>query len=336
MHILQATEKLEAKKNLTAQEMQLAMEEIMSGKVLTEAVVDFLLALSEKKETIEEITVAAKVMRQFSLKVKTNKEVVLDTCGTGGDKKGTFNISTLVAFVVSGAGVTVAKHGNRSASSICGSADILESLDIKINLSIESIEKTLDKIGIAFLFAQAFHPSMKFAMPARKQIGKRTIFNILGPLSNPAGATHQLVGVFELGLTKTLACVLGNLGIKHAMVVHGQDGLDEISTADATSICEFVQGQVKEYVITPEDFGFKRISLEKLKCGEVSENLKIFNEVINGVGGAHRDIVLLNAGAALYTADKVLSIKEGIELAKYSIDSKKALEKLNQLREYSK
>jgi anthranilate phosphoribosyltransferase len=334
--IKEATQKVSQKVNLTCDEMQLVMEEIMSGSVDTEEIVSFLNALNNKGETIEEITAAATVMRRHSVKISSDKKVILDTCGTGGDKKGTFNISTIAAFVVSGCGVAVAKHGNRSISSSCGSADILEAVGVNINMSKETIEKCLDEIGITFLFAPNMHPAMKHAMPARKQIGKRTIFNIIGPLCNPAGATHQLLGVFDPSLTQTLAKVMGNLGIRHALVVHGKDGLDEITTTTSTVISEFHNGMLNNYEIRPEDFGFKKTGSEDLRGGNILDNVQICFEVLNGKPSSKRDIVLLNASAALYVADKVKSIKEGIALASESIDSGRALKKLALLKEYSR
>lgn len=330
--IREAIDKISAHKDLTNSEMQSVMEEIMTGRAQTLEIVSFLTGLSKKGETVDEITAAVSVMRKYATRINTKHKVILDTCGTGADTKGTFNVSTVVAFVASGCGITVAKHGNRSVSSCCGSADILEELGININMSKEQIENCLDNIGIAFLFAQNFHPAMKYAMPARKQIGAKTMFNILGPLSNPAGATHQLVGVYDNRWTKTMAEVLLNLGTAHALVVHGEDGLDEITTTADTNVAEAYQGKINSYKISPQDFGFKKARLGDLTGGSPSVNAKILLEVLDGKTGFHRNIVLLNAGAAIYTADKAKSIKEGIELAKESIDSKKALEKFNLLK----
>jgi anthranilate phosphoribosyltransferase len=333
--IEEAIEILARHNSLTAKQMEAVMEEIMTGKADTPKIVSFLTTLSDKGETIEELTAAATIMLRHTTKINTKHRLILDTCGTGGDRKGTFNVSTIVAFVASASGIAVAKHGNRSVSSCCGSADILEALGININLSKEKIEKCLDEIGIAFLFAQNLHPAMKYAMPARKQIGKRTMFNILGPLTNPAGATHQLVGVFERKWMEIVGGVLGNLGTLHALIIHGEDGLDEITTTAKTFICEEYKGKIKNYEISPEDFGFKRAKLEDLSGGTAADNAKILIDVLNGKTGPEKDIVLLNAGAAIYAADKANSIKGGIELAKESINSKKALEKLNLLKEYS-
>jgi anthranilate phosphoribosyltransferase len=333
--IQEAIEQLSAGEDLTASEMQAVMEEIMTGRASTPSIVSFLTSLNKKGETAAELTAAVSVMRRYVTTIKTNKEVILDTCGTGGDKKGTFNVSTAAAFVVAGCGITVAKHGNRSVSSCCGSADILESLGIDINMGVPQLEKCLDEIGIAFLFAQNLHPAMKYAMAARKQIGSRTMFNILGPLTNPAGATHQLLGVYDRRWTEVLAQVLANLGTKHALVVYGQDGLDEISITDETLVSEQCAGKIKNYRISPEEFGFKRAGLSDLSGGSVTDNAGILLGILKGKTGPKRDIVLLNAAAAIYAADKAKSIREGLGLSAESIDSKKALRKFELLKSFS-
>lgn len=333
--IQEAIEILSQSKDLSRNQMQAVMEEIMSGKVDTPQIISFLTLLDKKGETIDEITASVSVMRKYATKIDVDKDTVLDTCGTGGDKKGTFNVSTIVAFVASGSGITVAKHGNRSVSSCCGSADILEALGININMPKEQIARCLNDIGIAFLFAPNLHPAMKYAMPARKQIGKKTIFNVLGPLTNPAGATHQLVGVWDGRWTEILAAVLGNLGTVHALVVHGQDGLDEITTTTKTLVSEFYKGKLNNYELVPEDFGIKRARIEDLSGGSAFDNAKILLDILKGKPGPKRDIVLLNAAAAIYVADKAKSIKEGITLACESIDSARALKKLELLKEYS-
>ena len=333
--IFEAIEKIGKKIDLTQEEMALVIGEIMTGNASTPQIVQFLEALSAKGETIEEITAAAQVMGGHAVKICSKKGTILDTCGTGGDNKGTFNISTVVAFVVAGCGVTVAKHGNRSVSSSCGSADILEAIGINIDLSKEKIERCLDEIGVAFLFAPNMHPAMKHAMPARKQIAKRTIFNILGPLCNPAKATHQLIGVFNPHLAPVLAQVAGNLGIKHVLVVHGKDGLDEITTTDNTLVSEFVDGKLINYEISPQDFGIRTVSPEDLQGGSVQDNVQIMLEVLNSKSSPARDIVILNSAAALYAADRVSSIKEGLTMAMDSIDSGRALRKLAFLKELS-
>jgi len=319
--------------DLTGNQMEAVMEEIMTGKTDTPQIVSFLTALNGKGETADELSAAAKIMRRHAIKVATRHKIILDTCGTGGDKKHTFNISTTAVFVVSGAGVVVAKHGNRSVSSKSGSADVLEALGVNINMSKEKIERCLDDIGIAFLFAQNFHPAMKYAMPARKQIGAKTIFNFLGPLSNPAGATHQLIGVYDSRWANILANTLKNLGIKHGLVVHGSDHLDEITTRGKTTVLEICDGKLlPKYNIGPEDFGINKSNPGDLTGGLASDNAKILLDVLNGKPGHQRNVVLLNAGAAIFAADKASTIKEGVELAKESIDSKKALNKLELLR----
>lgn len=333
--ITQAIEELKLKKNLSSALMGQAMEEIMSGKVGTQEIVIFLTALKEKGETVEELTAATFVMRTHVTKINTCNRIVLDTCGTGGDAKGTFNISTAAAFVAAGAGITVAKHGNRSFSSKCGSADILEALGINIHLPAEKLKECLEAIGIAFLFAQDLHPAMKHVALARKQIASRTIFNLLGPLSNPAGAAHQIVGVYDKKLLEVLAGVLLNLGTTHALVVHGQDGLDEITTTSSTFIAEVKNDAIKTYEIKPQSFGITCVDMSELKGGDADFNAKILVDVLNAISGPARDIVVLNAAAAIYAADKAASIEEGIKLASQAIDSKKALEKLLLLKKFS-
>lgn len=334
--IKKVTAILSKKVDLTGPQMRLAMEEILTGKADMASIVAFLATLSKKGETVREVVAAVRVMRRHAIKIRPKHKTILDTCGTGGDTKGTFNISTAAGFVAAGAGVVVAKHGNRSISSLCGSADILEALAIEINGDKERIERCLNEVGIAFLFAQSLHPAMKYAMPARKAIGHRTIFNILGPLSNPAGATHQLVGVYERHWVKVLANVLNDLGSKHALVVHGEDGLDEITTTAGTHVAEVRNGKVSTRMIYPEDFGIKRARLKNLAGGNAHENAEILLDILEGKPGPKRDIVVLNAGAAIYVADKAKSIKEGVKLAAEAVDSGKALEKLEQLRECSR
>ncbi len=333
--ILETTENLSRGRNLTSEQMEAVMEEILTGNAQTSRIVSFLTALSQKGETIDELTAAVLVMRKHCVNITVSDKVVLDTCGTGGDKKGTFNVSTAVAFIASGLGITVAKHGNRSVSSCCGSADILEALGVDINMDKARIERCLKDIGIAFLFAQKLHPAMKYAMEARKKIGAKTIFNLLGPLCNPAGARHQLVGVYERRWVEVLAQVLGNLGARHAVVVHGEDGLDELSTTAPTFVAEFRHGQVKTYSVAPEDFSLKRALPGDLEGRDAATNAKIILDVFEGKPGPARDIVVLNAAAAIYAADRADSIQEAMRLAEDSIDTKKALKKLELLREYS-
>lgn len=323
------------KKDLTDLQMQQAMREILGGGAETADIVAFLTSLNAKGETVEELTAAVNVMLKYVEPIIVDKPNILDTCGTGGDKKGSFNISTVTALVASGAGVIVAKHGNRSVSSKCGSADILEALGVNINMDKAKIKKCLEEIGIAFLFAPNLHPAMRLVMPARKQIAQKTMFNILGPLINPARATNQLIGVYSKEWTRPLAQVLHNLGAKHVLVVHGADGLDEVTTTDKTFVSEVKNGQLKDYQIAPDDFGLKRAEFADLLGGSIAENVKIVQEVLAGKKGSRRDIVLLNAGCAIYAADKADTIEAGIKLAEKSIDSGAALKKLELLKEYS-
>ena len=326
---------LAQKKDLTREQMQQVMQGILSGTTDTADIIAFLTSLSAKGETVEELTAAVLVMIKYIDVIIVDKPNILDTCGTGGDKKGTFNISTITAFVASGAGITVAKHGNRSVSSKCGSADILEALGININMDKNKIKSCLEEIGVAFLFAPNLHPAMKHVMPARKQIGTKTMFNILGPLINPARATNQLIGVYSAGWTNVLARVLYNLGTLHVLVVHGRDGLDEVTTCHKTIVSEACEGKFSDYEISPEDFGIRRASIEDLMGGSIEENVRIVRDVLGGKKGPQRDIVLLNSGCAIYAANKAESIQKGIKLAIESIDSGSALKKLELLREYS-
>ncbi|MCM8780079.1 MAG: anthranilate phosphoribosyltransferase [Candidatus Omnitrophica bacterium] len=324
------------KKDLTRREMEGVMEEILTGKATSGQIACFLTALRAKTETVEEITGAVIVMRKHVTKIRIKKDTVLDTCGTGGDRKGTFNISTAAAFVAAGLGIVVAKHGNRSISSLCGSADLLEQLGVDINMDEVRAKNCLEEIGIAFLFAPNFHPAMKFAMPVRQEIGIRTLFNLLGPLTNPADATHQLVGVYAPVWTEVVARVLKNIGTKHALVVHGEDGLDEITTTGRTKVSELKGASITTYTIKPENFGIKRTKIRNLYGATAGYNSKILKDILEGKRGPQRDIVLLNAGAAIYAADRARSIKEGVKLAAESIDSGAALKKLELLRKYSR
>lgn len=328
--------KIQHKENLAPEEIEALMQEIMSGAAHEDDVALFLLALRAKGATVEEITGAAKIMRQFVVGVKTKHKDLLDTCGTGGDKKNTFNISTITAFVVAGAGVAVAKHGNRSVSSRCGSADLLEALGINLNVEQQHLSSCLDEIGIAFLFAQKLHPAMKHVASIRKKLGVETIFNILGPLSNPAKATHQILGVYSRDLIEPMAHVLKNLGLKRALVVHGADGLDEITTADKTYMSEYNGTEIAAYDITPEELGLSRAQPRDLEGGDLNTNIGIFLDILNGKAGPKREIVLLNAAYAFYVAGRTDNILEAMELAAQTIDSGKALKKLEELREFTR
>jgi anthranilate phosphoribosyltransferase len=282
---------------------------------------------------VEEITGAARVMREKAHRVNVGSKTVLDTCGTGGDQKGTFNISTTVAFVLAGAGINVAKHGNRSVSSQSGSADVLGALGVKVDAPKERVEQCISKIGIGFLFAPLLHEAMKYAVQPRRDIGIRTIFNILGPLTNPAMATHQLIGIYSGELVSMIAHVLKNLGSVRAMVVHGLEGLDEISLCGPTKVAELRDGEVKEYVIEPEQFGLMRCRLEELHGGSPNQSAVIVRGVLDGKTGPTRDVILLNSGAALYVSARAATIQDGIRLASESIDSGNARRKLEQLVE---
>ncbi|MCC6758649.1 MAG: anthranilate phosphoribosyltransferase [Candidatus Omnitrophica bacterium] len=327
--------KLRDRQDLSESEIQSVMRLIMQGEVPHHSIAEFLLALNEKSPTIDEITGAAKILRQFSLEVKTRHPVVLDTCGTGGDKKGTFNISTVVAFVVAGAGIVLAKHGNRSVSSKCGSADVLEALGVNLNVEQKHLGECLDKIGIAFLFAQKLHPAMKNVAPVRKSLGVETIFNILGPLLNPAKATHQMMGVYNRDYVEPLAQVLRNLGLRRAFVVHGSDGLDEVTTTAKTFVSEYNGREILSYTLDPEELGFDLSHDGDLKGGDLKVNTTIALDILKGEAGAKRDIVVLNAACALYCAEKVRAISEGIRLAEHSLDSGKALKKLEELKTFT-
>ncbi|MFZ5800862.1 MAG: anthranilate phosphoribosyltransferase [Candidatus Omnitrophota bacterium] len=334
--IKELTEKLIQGEDLEAGEVALAMEEIMLAKATPLQSAAFLTALRAKKETPTEIAAAAKVMRKFLTPVRCDKEIIMDTCGTGGDCKGIFNVSTVAALVVASIGITVAKHGNRSVSSNCGSADLLEGLGVNINLSVPLLEQCLREVGIAFLFAPNLHPLMKKMAPIRRELGFRTIFNILGPLSNPASATHQLLGVFDVKLLKTFAQVLKQLNIRHALVVHGRDGLDEITTTTLTDAYEVRGKNIRRLTINPEALGIKKSRLSDLKCADFKENIQAAEEVLSGAAGPKRDIVVLNAAAAIYLADKAKSLKAAAAIAQEAIDSGRAQDKLNKLREFSR
>ena len=335
--IEEAIELAVAGKDLSREQAKQAFDEIMSGAVEKEQIKKLLVALRDKGETVEEISGAAESMRAVVAAVKPNVDKsLLDVVGTGGDNKGTINVSTCSAIVAAGAGCIVAKHGNRSVSSKCGSADVLESLGVKIDTSAEKNTVLIEKIGIAFLFAPVHHPAMKFAMPARKEIGTRTIFNILGPITNPASAKTYLLGVFDLELAEKLANVLASLKTEHALVVHGVDGFDEISASNATTVFEVKQGSVEKSEISPEQFGFEMVSEDEVKADTAEENASILRAILSGEEkGAKRNIVLLNAGAAIYANNQAESISQGIEKAKQSIDSGAALKKLDLLVEES-
>ncbi len=330
--IKNALQKIIKGTDLTEEEMSLVMDEIMTGGASAAQIGAFITALRMKGETVPEITGAARVMREKATKVSSGEGVVLDTCGTGGDEAMTFNISTATAFVAAGAGVKVAKHGNRSVSSRCGSADVLKALGVNIEAEVSKVEECLSGAGIGFLFAPMLHGAMKYAAPVRREIGIRTIFNVLGPLTNPAGATHQLLGVYDPLLTDILAKVLFNLGSSRALVVRGEDGLDEITLAAETRVTELKGGSIRTHHIKPEDFGFKRCKPADMLGGDPDTNARIILEVLAGKQGPQRDVVLLNGGAAITAAGLTSSIDEGIAVARGSIDSGEALKRLERLK----
>ncbi len=330
--IQEAIAKLAEGRSLTSDEATSVMEEIMDGQATAAQFGSLVTALRLKGETVDEITAFARVMRARAKALSTSPDVV-DTCGTGGDGSGTFNVSTTAAFVVAGAGQPVAKHGNRAASSKCGSADVLSELGVKIDLTSAQVEECIRRARIAFMFAPVFHPSMKFAAAPRREIAIRTVFNILGPLTNPAHPRYQILGVSDPRLIENMARALANLGAEHALVVHGHDGLDELTLSGPTEICELRDGWTTRYQLTPEDVGLEAVSLEKVRGGDATENASILRMVLRGEKGGPRDIVLLNAGAALFVANKADSIRSGVDLAMRSIDTGSAQDALESLIE---
>jgi len=343
--ITEAVRALVDRGDLTRIEAAAAMEAIMSGAATNAQIAAFLTALRMKGETVEELIGFAQVMRQKVVKVRargadlaqtgTDREMLIDTCGTGGDASGTFNVSTATAFVAAGAGVKVAKHGNRSVSSLCGSADVVETLGINIELSPPKVARCVDEVGIGFLYAPLLHTAMKHVMAARREMGVRTVFNMLGPLTNPAGANAQVIGVYAAALTEPLARVLAELGTIRAFVVHGADGLDEISNTGASHIAEVHEGVVRSSHVRPEDFGLPRAAIGDLRGGDRQENADIIRRVLGGEAGPRRDIVLMNAAAALVAGGKARDFKEGVALAAQSIDSGAAAGKLAALVAFS-
>ena len=325
--IREAIEAVVSGESLSMEAAAQVMNEIMSGEATPAQFGAFVTALRLKGESVDEIAGMAQVMREHSLHVEVDGNLV-DTCGTGGDGSGTFNISTAAAFVAAGAGAKVAKHGNRAMSGSSGSADVLEALGAKIDLSPESVTRCIDETGFGFMFAQGFHPSMRFAAGPRREIGIRTVFNILGPLTNPAGAGAQVIGVADASMASKMAQVLGRLGSRRAFVVHGSDGLDEISIAGPTRIWELEEGHVIEYEISPEDAGLSSAPLSEIQASDAEASARILRAVLEGEPGASRDIVVLNASAALLAGEIVDSLEEGVQAAAASVDSGKALRSL--------
>src|SRR5437763_2609642 len=340
--ITEAVRALVERRDLSRIEAAAAMEAIMSGAATNAQIAAFLTALRMKGETIEELIGFAQVMRQKVVRIRTradevaaltgtDREMLIDTCGTGGDATGTFNVSTATAFVVAGAGPKVAKHGNRSVSSLCGSADVVETLGINLELTPQKVGRCVDEIGIGFLYAPLLHTALKHVMPARREMGVRTVFNMLGPLTNPAGANAQVIGVYTASLTEPLARVLAELGTIRAFVVHGADNLDEISNTGESRVSEVREGLVRTFTVRPEDFGMSRASIKDLAGGDREQNAEIIRAVLDGEAGPRRDIVLMNASAALVAGGRGRDLKEGVAVAAQSIDSGAALGKLDAL-----
>jgi len=332
--------------SLSREEAQTVMSEVLTGKCTDSQIAALLVALRMKGETVEEIVGFAEAIRAAATPLNlrrnstvdvsdTERDALVDTCGTGGDASGTFNISTATAFVVAGAGVRVAKHGNRSISSKCGSADVMEALGVNINLPPERLAACLEEVGIAFLFAPAMHSAMKYVQTARRELKLRTVFNLLGPLTNPAHASAQVVGVYSVELVEKVAEALSMLGLHRALVVHGLDGLDEITITGPTRIAEVREGSVHTYEVTPEEFGMNRASLEDISGGDAAVNAAIIREILDGKKSARRDVVLLNAGAALVTAGKAAHLSEALPLVEQAIDSNAAKKKLSDLARFT-
>ncbi len=319
------------RRDLSREQMRAVMRLIMTGEATPAQIGGFLIALRMKGETVEEITAAAEVMRELASHVGVSGPHVVDTCGTGGDGVNTFNISTASAFVAAAAGAKVAKHGNRSVSSHSGSADVLEAAGVKLELSPEQVAQCIDEVGVGFMFAPRHHSAMKHAIGPRREMGVRTIFNLLGPLTNPAGAAHQVIGVFSADSVEALAQVLTNLGSQHVLVVHAEDGMDEISIGAPTRVAELKEGKLKTYTLTPEQFGFQRAAIAALGVESATQSLAIIESVFNNQAGPARDIVALNAGAAIYAADLTDSLEAGVERARECIRSGAAREKLRSL-----
>ncbi len=343
--ITEAIRRVVERKDLTREDAFAVMDAIMSGQATDAQIAAFLTALRMKGETVEELIGFARVMREKVSPVKTrarvqtslsgtDREMLVDTCGTGGDATGTFNVSTATAFVVAGAGIPVAKHGNRSVSSLCGSADVVEALGVRLDLPAERVGKCVDEVGIGFCYAPLLHKAMKFVMLARREIRIRTVFNILGPLTNPAHASAQVIGVYDGALALMMAQVLKELGTVRAFVVHGEDGLDEISTTGDSQISELRDGEIRCYRVRPEDFGLPRATMADLKGGSAADNAEIIRRILSGEAGPKRDIVVLNAGAAIAAGGKAKDIAAGIRLAEQSIASGAARQRLERLVEF--
>jgi anthranilate phosphoribosyltransferase len=331
MNLSNAIKSVIAKQSLSHEEMSSVMQQIMTGEATPAQIGGFLVGLQMKGETVTEITAAAKVMRSLATPVSISGNHIVDTCGTGGDGASTFNVSTASAFVVAAAGAKVAKHGNRSISSSSGSADVLEAAGVNLDINPEHVKLCVDTVGVGFMFAQKHHGAMKFAIGPRREMGVRTLFNLLGPLTNPAQTPNQVLGVFDKQWVEPMARVLKELGSQHVLIVHADDGLDEISIGSATSVAELKNGSIINYRIQPEDFGLARCDIKELAVSNAEESLAIIKGIFSGQHGGARDIVVLNAGAAIYAADLAPSLKEGIKQAQIQIDNGNAQTKLDAL-----
>lgn len=334
--IKDALAKLADRTDLSEKEAEEVMAEIMDGAATPAQIAAYLMGLRLKGETVDEIAGSARAMRARATKIRVGSPIVVDTCGTGGDGGHTFNISTTAAFVVAGAGLTVAKHGNRSISSKSGSADVLTALGVKIDLSPERVADCVNEVGIGFLFAPLFHGAMKHCAGPRQEMGIRTLLNVLGPLTNPAGATHQVLGVYDARLTEILAKVLLQLGSQHCFVIHGMDGLDELTLCDRTKVSEGKGGVVSNYFVSPEEFDLPRVHRKEIAGGTPEENARITRDILQGKKGPKRDIVCLNVAAAIVAGQKAKTLKDGFRLAQQALDSGAAADKLEKLIAYSK
>ncbi len=335
MDIRTAIARVVARESLSAGEMEAVMRQLMGGGATAAQIAGLLIALRMKGEEVDEIIGAVRALRGCATQVHPLAAVVVDTCGTGGDLRGTFNISTAAALIAAGAGLTVAKHGNRAMSGTVGGADVLEALGVKIDLPPERVAACIDAVGIGFLFAANFHPAMRHAAAPRRELGVRTVFNLLGPLSNPAGARHQVVGVYAAQWTEPLAAALGQLGSLHALVVHGEDGLDEISLAAPTQLSEWRDGVLRTYRITPEEMGFRRCSPSDLEGGDRQTAATIIRGIVDGATGPRTDIAVLNAAAAIYVGGRAPTIAAGVPIARDAVSSGRARRKLAQLIEFT-
>ncbi len=335
MNIQQAIQTVMDDNDLTVEQMTAIMHAVMSGEATPVQIAGLLVALRVKGESVDELVAAAAVMRELSVKVEVPVENLVDTCGTGGDAKGTFNVSTAAAFVVAAAGGRVAKHGNRAVSGKSGSADLLEAAGVNLKLTPRQVAGAIDELGIGFLFAPAHHDAMRHAIGARRELGVRTLFNLLGPLTNPAAAPHQVMGVFNADWLAPLAQVVRTLGSRHVLVVHSRDGLDEIGIADATEVAELKGGEIHRYQVSPQQFGLQPGRLEDLMAEDVTQSLRLVDGVFDNRPGAPLDIVKLNAGAALYAGDKAATLSEGVQMAAAAVADGRAKQKFQQYVAYT-